>query len=237
MRSKVQLPSEGVVLVYDAVLNAGRPLTIKDIEDRTRLRAARGHARRLVDEGVFDPPATFPESYRIARSMTARGARYVEVLEEAKDWFGPQLSEQKDRRKQPDRRVAERETESNAASAAQPNAPSDAGSSHPDDAEFVLKNREVNAFGRIEGGSFVVLQSSEARKAAGASLKGSNLRTREQLVAERALVDDESNPDRYRFTRDVVFASSSAAAVAVTGRSASGPLEWKRIGPSHPTQQ
>lgn len=49
------------------------------------------------------------------------------------------------------------------------------------------------------------------------------------MVEDGRLIDGPS-PDLYRFTKDVVFASPSAAASIVAARSASGPREWKISG-------
>mgnify|MGYP001548698963 CR=1 FL=1 len=49
---------------------------------------------------------------------------------------------------------------------------------------------------------------------------------RERLLAVGSLVPDASD-ELLAFATDVVFASPSAAAAVVAGRSASGPIEWK----------
>lgn len=100
--------------------------------------------------------------------------------------------------------------------------------SHPDEGSLIF---ELNAGGvharaqEIED-AFVVLAGSIARKRATATLQIGYRALRDQLVANRKLVDG-AEPDRYRFASDVAFSSPSAAASIIMARSASGPLQWK----------
>lgn len=71
---------------------------------------------------------------------------------------------------------------------------------------------------------FAVLSGSTARHGATETFPAGYRTLRDNLIAEGALSFDG---ERLRFTRDVVFASPSAAASIVAGRSASGPGEWR----------
>jgi hypothetical protein len=73
---------------------------------------------------------------------------------------------------------------------------------------------------------FIVLAGSTARHGETDTFPAGYLALREKLIADGALVVDG---DRLRFERDVQFASPSAAAAIVAGRSASGPREWRTL--------
>lgn len=73
---------------------------------------------------------------------------------------------------------------------------------------------------------FVVFAGSTARRAASGTFPAGYAALRKKLVANGQLVDG-SSPELLTFISDVTFSSPSAAASIVSGRSASGPLEWK----------
>ncbi|PTA66924.1 DUF4357 domain-containing protein [Deinococcus arcticus] len=92
---------------------------------------------------------------------------------------------------------------------------------------FKLNTSGVQAQAQVRAGQFVVLAGSTARAEEVPSLANhtyaqlrANLRATGQLV--------EAGAGQLRFTADTPFASPSAAAVAVLGRTANGKLEWKR---------
>lgn len=77
----------------------------------------------------------------------------------------------------------------------------------------------------LEGGSFVILKDSLARIRETESFGGWAYGARRAFVEEGSLIvnDDKS----YKFTKDVVFKSPSAAAATVAGRAINGWTAWK----------
>jgi hypothetical protein len=73
---------------------------------------------------------------------------------------------------------------------------------------------------------FVVLRGSTARRAASGTFPAGYSALRDKLVANGQLGQGDT-PELWTFGSDVTFSSPSAAASIVSGRSASGPLEWK----------
>ncbi|MEO6012871.1 MAG: DUF4357 domain-containing protein [Devosia sp.] len=73
---------------------------------------------------------------------------------------------------------------------------------------------------------FVIFAGSTARQAASGTFPAGYAALRDKLIASEQLVQGPS-PELLAFASDVTFSSPSAAASIVSGRSASGPLEWK----------
>ncbi|GAA2078870.1 GIY-YIG nuclease family protein [Aeromicrobium halocynthiae] len=93
---------------------------------------------------------------------------------------------------------------------------------------FTLTVTGVDANAQEVDGEFVVRQGSLARPAwSGVSLSYEKLR--QQLETDGSLVLTSDGKHR-EFAQDVVFASPSAAAAIVLGRSANGRTEWKVDG-------
>lgn len=94
--------------------------------------------------------------------------------------------------------------------------------------ELQLRKEGITATAREVDGEFTVLEGSKARSTwTGAQHAYKALH--QKLVQEAALVPD---PDgrTMRFARDQVFASPSAAAAVVVGRTSNGRNEWKIQG-------
>ncbi len=72
----------------------------------------------------------------------------------------------------------------------------------------------------------MVFAGSTARRASSSTFPAGYAALKDKLVASAQLVDGLS-PDVWTFGSDVTFSSPSAAASMISGRSASGPLEWK----------
>lgn len=90
---------------------------------------------------------------------------------------------------------------------------------------YVCKASGADARGEYTPEGFVVLKGSRGRIENVASIRGTPLeRMRLGLVEEGVLL---AEGEHYRFTRDRAFASPSAAASAVMGRTANGWVEWK----------
>ena len=94
--------------------------------------------------------------------------------------------------------------------------------------ELHLKKEGISATAREIDGEFTVLEGSEAR-AAWTGVEHAYKALREKLVREGAVVP---GPDgrTMRFAHDQVFASPSAAAAVVVGRTANGRNDWKMQG-------
>ena len=90
--------------------------------------------------------------------------------------------------------------------------------------DLEIRKRGIKAAAVLRGGELVVEAGSLAREPYGGS-SYATLNT--ELVQAGTLVRDG---DHYRFTRNYAFRSPSAAAAAVTGRSANGTIEWKEVG-------
>jgi hypothetical protein len=91
---------------------------------------------------------------------------------------------------------------------------------------FTFATAGASASGQETDEGFVVFSGSTARRAASGTFPAGYSALRDKLVASGQLVDAPS-PDVWTFGSDVIFSSPSAAASIVSGRSASGPLEWK----------
>lgn len=94
--------------------------------------------------------------------------------------------------------------------------------------ELHLKNDGISATAREIDGEFTVLEGSGAR-IAWTGVEHAYKVLREKLVREGVIVQ---RPDgrTMRFARDQVFASPSAAAAVVVGRTANGRNDWKIQG-------
>ncbi|WP_326547301.1 GIY-YIG nuclease family protein [Mycolicibacterium sp. ND9-15] len=94
--------------------------------------------------------------------------------------------------------------------------------------ELRLKKGDIQALAREVDGEFTVLGGSHARQAwVGPSNHGYEA-LREKLLHEGAIGPAEDGS--LRFAHDTVFASPSAAAAVVVGRTANGRIEWKVQG-------
>ncbi|MDD3762397.1 MAG: GIY-YIG nuclease family protein [Nevskiales bacterium] len=95
-----------------------------------------------------------------------------------------------------------------------------------DDANlFYCRASEANARGLFTEEGFVVLKGSSGRVETVPSFqKHGYQRVRDRLLQQGAIVERDG---RIHFERDHLFASPSAAAACVTGRTANGLIEWK----------
>jgi hypothetical protein len=91
---------------------------------------------------------------------------------------------------------------------------------------FTFATAGASATGQETDEGFVVFAGSTARRAASSTFPAGYAALRDKLVTNGQLVDGPS-PELLTFAADVTFTSPSAAASIVSGRSASGPLEWK----------
>lgn len=91
---------------------------------------------------------------------------------------------------------------------------------------FTFATAGASATGQETDEGFVVFAGSTARRAASSTFPAGYAALRDKLVANGQLVDGPS-PEVWTFGSDATFSSPSAAASIVSGRSASGPLEWK----------
>jgi hypothetical protein len=98
-----------------------------------------------------------------------------------------------------------------------------------DDVVFTFSTAVASATARETDDGFVVLAGSTARRGATETFPAGYRALRDQLIAGGRMFEEPA-AGLYRFTADVAFASPSAAASIVAGRSASGPLEWKVSG-------
>jgi hypothetical protein len=98
-----------------------------------------------------------------------------------------------------------------------------AASSNP---EFTFSTSTAAARARETEDGFVVLAGSTAKAATSATFQAGYRALRDRLLTDGSLLPSAS-AELLVFASDVVFASPSAAAAVVAGRSASGPIEWK----------
>jgi len=92
---------------------------------------------------------------------------------------------------------------------------------------FVLRAQKAEAYGRPHGDGFFVQKGSTAMRE-GSPLVKRDRDERDRLVALKVLEPD-SNPLLYRFSRDHVFGSSSAAGGIIKDGNCSGPQSWFRL--------
>lgn len=90
---------------------------------------------------------------------------------------------------------------------------------------FRLHSVGIEATAREIDGEFVVLKGSTARKEGTPSW--TSREQREELVADRKLVDHATDTTVYVFATDVPFDSPSAAATVVRAGNTNGRKEWK----------
>ncbi len=93
---------------------------------------------------------------------------------------------------------------------------------------FAFATGGASARARETEDGFAVLAGSTAKAAISATFQPGYRALRDRLIADGVLVQGVS-ADLLAFATDMVFASPSAAAAIVAGRSASGPLEWKVV--------
>ena len=94
--------------------------------------------------------------------------------------------------------------------------------------ELHLKRDAIHATAREIDGEFTVLEGSGARTA-WTGVEHAYKVLREKLVRDGAIVPGH-DPATMRFARNQVFASPSAAAAVVVGRTANGRQDWKLKG-------
>jgi hypothetical protein len=94
--------------------------------------------------------------------------------------------------------------------------------------ELALKKSGISATAQEIDGEFTVFEGSVTRSE-WLGVHDGYKRLREKLEEDGTLVVSDDGKYR-RFTRNQVFASPSAAAAVITGRSANGRVEWKLQG-------
>jgi hypothetical protein len=91
--------------------------------------------------------------------------------------------------------------------------------------EFFCKASGANGRGQYTEEGFVVLKGSTGRRENVPSITGTSLeRLRARLLESGVMREDG---DTYVFAKDYLFRSPSMAAIALTGRSANGWIEWR----------
>ena len=96
-----------------------------------------------------------------------------------------------------------------------------------DTKQFICKIKDLVAYGQRSAEGFVILKDSEAVKEVrpcAPTQAAWVIKLRDRLIKEGILV---LKKDRYVFSKNYEFASPSAAAGAVRGGSAAGPLNWR----------
>lgn len=91
---------------------------------------------------------------------------------------------------------------------------------------FVMRPQKAQAFGRPEADGFLVQKGSTAMQNGSPRVKRDR-EERDRLVRQGVLEPD-SDPDLYRFSRDHLFNSSSVAGGVVKDGNCSGPQSWRR---------
>jgi len=92
---------------------------------------------------------------------------------------------------------------------------------------FVFRPQTAQAYGRpLADGRFLVLKDSTAMRSGTPKVKRDSY-DRDRLIRDGVLVADGSN--RYRFSCDYAFSSSSKAAGIIKDGNASGPSLWKDV--------
>lgn len=87
--------------------------------------------------------------------------------------------------------------------------------------EYFLSQGNASAIGVVTSEGFVVYKGAVINeKISEKSVGAGNVKLREKHIAEKHVVDNKT-------TEDILFNSSSAAAVFVLGYSVSGPMTWK----------
>ncbi|MGW3484269.1 GIY-YIG nuclease family protein [Rhodococcus indonesiensis] len=94
--------------------------------------------------------------------------------------------------------------------------------------ELRLKKDGIAATAREIDGEFTVLTGSQARLTWASNSHDGYRALREKLIQEGAIAPADGGT--MQFTRDQVFASPSAAAAVIVGRSANGRNDWKVQG-------
>lgn len=91
---------------------------------------------------------------------------------------------------------------------------------------FAMRPQKAQAYGRPEAGGFLVRKGSTAMREGSPGVK----RDREERdrSVRQGVLDPDSDPDLYRFSRDHLFASSSVAGGIVKDGNCSGSQSWRR---------
>ncbi len=89
---------------------------------------------------------------------------------------------------------------------------------------FIQTSKGTNAQGKMTNEGFVVLKNSEIATSLTVSYPTKFISFRDSLIQDGIIEFKES---KFRFTKDFLFTSPSAAATLVMGRSANGLTEWK----------
>ena len=90
---------------------------------------------------------------------------------------------------------------------------------------LVCRGKDAEAKGEYTEDGFVVFQGSRANLEESKAAQGTWVTKIRRPLIDSGVLIHEGNV--YRFTRNHVFSSPSAAAVAILGRNANGWLEWK----------
>jgi len=96
----------------------------------------------------------------------------------------------------------------------------------PSETEFYLNVNDLAATAVQTNEGFVVLEGADASISEQPSLQDGYKNLRNKSIENGTLV---MNGNKYRFTKDVLFSSLSAAACVVVGFSINGPQTWKDI--------
>ncbi len=92
---------------------------------------------------------------------------------------------------------------------------------------FTFKPEQAQAYGRIQGNEFLVRKGSTAMREGSSKLKRDR-EERNRLIRIGVLVPDDQVA-LYRFSRDHLFNSSSAAGGVIRDGNCSGPQSWRRV--------
>jgi hypothetical protein len=255
--------SEHQVRVYEyGKALGGRWFTIQDLSTDTNIpdASAKEHAVRFEELGIFDRLRASPAHlFRLSQFASSRDPKTVRRLDDAIPIFAERRRERLRREVQAlgfaSRAVIQKPPVVETSSVQVPDTPVceplDAlplhGSMHPlassstqstagttgECPVFTFSTGGASARARQIEGGFVVLAGSTARATSTATFQAGYRALRERLVAEGSLVPHTS-ADLLTFLTDTVFASPSAAAAVVAGRSASGPIEWKILETGQP---
>jgi hypothetical protein len=93
---------------------------------------------------------------------------------------------------------------------------------------FRLSMGDISATAIRETDSFLVLAGSFATKTINPNLQNGYKNVRERLIQSGTLI--EKDGQKYVFTKDCPFPSSSQAACVIVGYSISGPQNWRNTG-------
>jgi len=93
--------------------------------------------------------------------------------------------------------------------------------------EFQIKN--MGATLDISGGEYMVKSGSLAGKWKKNKSPDSGYARQQKLLVDQGILVPDEQDDRYKFKKNYVFDSLSAASSVVCGRPSSGPAEWRHV--------